>query len=43
MDGLGVISQRRKSLLNLEGGDGAGNMGSAQRACGVVIGIMARI
>ena len=38
VDSLGVISQRRESLLNLEGGDGAGSMGSAQQARGVVIG-----
>ena len=37
VDGLSIISQRRKSLLNLEGGDGAGNMGPVQHACGVLI------
>ena len=38
VDSLGVISQRRESLLNLGGGDGAGDMGSAQRTRGVVVG-----
>ena len=37
MDSRGVISQRRESLLNLRGGDGAGELGSAQRTRGVVV------
>ena len=37
MDSHGVISQRRESLLNLRGGDGAGELGSAQRTWGLVV------
>ena len=37
VDSRGVISQRRESLLNLRGGDGASKLGSTQRTCGVVV------